>query len=269
MKKLWLTACAAACFGIACMAQEQQDSTRNQSNQYRNNANQSDSTDRVQGSKSTRIHMQTDNSDSLQNQRTQTSGEHLGNEINEIDSAATDSLNNNIDRADKQMQNRSNFRHDVDSARTEIKNDADRTSQQLRNEGERTGNRLKSDAEKVRDDVNESTTRTRDSSDNDATQNQSGTRNNNQSSGNTSMDSPSDNQGMAMSSPVEVVPDKEGPNNEVVYKFRDEMYYVDREKKEMVKVEGAELKDSKAELTIHEGPITKDVAKAKRKSHKG
>jgi hypothetical protein len=252
MKKLWLTACAAACFGIACMAQEQQDSTRNQSNQYRNNANQSDSTDRVQGSKSTRIHMQTDNSDSLQNARPQTSGEHLGNEINEIDSTATDSLNNNMDRSNQQMQNRSNFRHDVDSAGTEIKNDAHQAGQHLRNEGERAGNRLKSDAEKVRDDVkNEGTTRTRDSIDNDSTQ------------------STSQGQGMAMSSPVEVVPDKEGPNNEVVYKFRDEMYYVDREKKEMVKVKGSELKDSKAELTIHEGPVAKDVAKTKRKSHRG
>jgi hypothetical protein len=251
MKKLWLTACAAACFGIACMAQEQQDSTRNQSNQYRNNANQSDSTDRIQGSKSTRIHMQTDNSDSLQNARPQTSGEHLGNEINEIDSAATDSLNNNMNRSNQQMQNRSNFRHDVDSAGTEIKNDADRTRQQLRNEGEREGNSLKSDAEKMRDDANEGATRTRNSIDNDSTK------------------STSPGQDMAMNSPVEVVPDKEGPNNEVVYKFRDEMYYVDREKKEMVKVKGSELRDSKAQLTIHEGPITKDTAKAKRKSHRG
>jgi hypothetical protein len=250
MKKLWLTACAAACFGIACMAQEQQDSTRNQSNQYRNNANQSDSTDRIQGSKSTRIHMQTDNSDSLQNARPQTSGEHLGNEINEIDSAATDSLNN-MNRSNQQMQNRSNFRHDVDSAGTEIKNDADRTRQQLRNEGDREGNRLKSDAEKVRDDANERATRTRESIDNDSTK------------------STSPGQGMAMSSPVEVVPDKEGPNNEVVYKFRDEMYYVDREKKEMVKVKGSELRDSRAQLTIHEGPVTKDTAKVKRKSHRG
>jgi hypothetical protein len=269
MKKLWLTACAAACFGIACMAQEQQDSTRNQSNQYRNNANQSDSTDRVQGHKSTRIHMQTDNSDSVQNARPQTSGEHLGNEINEIDSTATDSLNNATDRSNQQMQNRSNFRQNVDSTSTEIKNKADRTGQQLRDEGERAGNRLKSDAEEMRDDVNNRATKSRDSMTNDSTGSQSGMRNNYNQSENMSSDSTSNGQSMSMSSPVEVVPDKEGPNNEVVYKYRNEMYYVDREKKEMVKVRDSELKDSKAELTIHEGPMTKDVAKAKRKSHRG
>jgi hypothetical protein len=254
MKKLWLTACAAACFGMACMAQEQQDSTRNQSNQYRNNANQSDSTDRVQGSKSTRIHMQTDNSDSVQNARPQTSGEHLGNEINEIDSTASDSLNNSIDRSN-QMQNRSNFRQSVDSAGAEIKDDVNRARQRIENEGERAGNRLKSDAENMRDD---STNR-----------NQSGNRSYSDQSQNNPTDSTSMDGQALTSSPIEVVPDKEGPNNEVVYKFRDEMYYVDRDKKEMVKVKDSDLKESKAELMIHEGPVTKDVAKSKRKSNRG
>ncbi len=230
MKKIWLTALTAAFLGFTSFAQEQQDSTRNQTNQYRNNP-QSDSTDKVQGSKSTRIHMQTDNSDSLQNDRPQTSGEHLGNEINEIDSAATDSLNN----SGQQIRNRS------EESRSNLRHDADQTRQQLRNEGERSDNNLKSDEEKARDGVNERSTLE-------------------------PQDSTGVNGPRMANAPLEVVPDKEGPNNEVVYKFQGEMYYVDREKKELVKVSDSNLKDSKSELLIHEGPVTKDVSRKTRKS---
>lgn len=278
MKKLWLTACAAAFVGFACMAQEQQDSTKNQSNQYRNTPQRSDSTDAVQGKKSTRIHMQTDNSDSLQNERPQTSGEHLGNEINEIDSAATDSVNNTGDRMQQSRQqmdrNRSSIRQDVDSARQDVdstkdqmqndasrtrdqlQNDVDQTKQDLKNEGERTGNRLKSDAERMRDEGDDDATRRNDNMRRDSTGSSSTNNNGNQ---------------MAMSSskmdePLEVVPDKEGPNNEVVYKFQGDMYYVDRGKQELVKAKESDLKDSKTELMIHEGQPTKDVAKRGKRS---
>ena len=242
MKKIWLTTFTAAFLGFTSFAQEQQDSTRNQTNQYRNNP-QSDSTDKVQGSKSTRIHMQTDNSDSLQNARPQTSGEHLGNEINEIDSA---SLNNSGQQIrNRAEEDRSNLRQNADSAKNEMQNDADQTRQQLRNEGERTDNNLQSDEEKVRDGVNDRSTR--------EPQDSTG----------------ANGTGMA-NAPLEVIPDKEGPNNEVVYKFQGEMYYVDREKKELVKVNDSDLKNSKSELMIHEGPVTKDVSrKTRRSSSKG
>jgi hypothetical protein len=64
--------------------------------------------------------------------------------------------------------------------------------------------------------------------------------------------------------PIEVVEDKEGPNNEVVYKFNDEMWYVDRETKQMVKADESQLKDSKHKVMVHDG-LAKDDSNKKKK----
>jgi hypothetical protein len=64
-------------------------------------------------------------------------------------------------------------------------------------------------------------------------------------------------------SELEVVEGKEGPNNEIVYKFKGEMYYVDRESKQMVKADGAKLKDSKHDVMVHEGANTSKSKKSK------
>jgi len=53
--------------------------------------------------------------------------------------------------------------------------------------------------------------------------------------------------------PVEVVEDKEGPNNEVVYKYQGEMYYVDREQQKLVKADESQLKDAKNKPTVVQG----------------
>jgi hypothetical protein len=69
---------------------------------------------------------------------------------------------------------------------------------------------------------------------------------------------------------VEVVENKEGPNSEVVYKFQGEMFYVDRDKKELVKAEESELKDATHETIVKdamaEDNSTKDNATRKDKS---
>ena len=68
---------------------------------------------------------------------------------------------------------------------------------------------------------------------------------------------------------VQVVEDKEGPNNEVVYEIDGDMFYVDREKKELVKVKKSDLKDSKHEIEIKEGTASGDDSKMKNKKSKG
>lgn len=55
---------------------------------------------------------------------------------------------------------------------------------------------------------------------------------------------------------VDIVADKEGPNHEVVYKVNGEMFYVDREQKQLVKAEESNLKDAQNEAIIHEGGNT-------------
>ncbi len=53
---------------------------------------------------------------------------------------------------------------------------------------------------------------------------------------------------------VVVVEDKEGPNGEVVYKFNDMYYYVDRDKdKKLVKIDESELKDIKHKVIVKTG----------------
>lgn len=49
---------------------------------------------------------------------------------------------------------------------------------------------------------------------------------------------------------VEVLKDKEGPNNEVVYRFQGELFYVDRERGEIVNVEESELKENPHDVIV-------------------
>lgn len=55
---------------------------------------------------------------------------------------------------------------------------------------------------------------------------------------------------------VEVLEGKEGPDNQVVYRVNGELYYVDRDKKEMVKVSESDLKDSEHPAVIRQGGNT-------------
>ena len=43
---------------------------------------------------------------------------------------------------------------------------------------------------------------------------------------------------------IEVIVDKEGPNNQVVYKYQGGLYYVDREQEQLVKIEESQLEDA-------------------------
>ena len=61
-------------------------------------------------------------------------------------------------------------------------------------------------------------------------------------------------QGQATTAPdVEVVKDKEGPDNQVVYQYQGDLYYVDRDKKELVKAKESELQDARHEVIVDEG----------------
>jgi penicillin-binding protein len=57
---------------------------------------------------------------------------------------------------------------------------------------------------------------------------------------------------------VEILENKEGPNNEVVYKYQGELYYVDREKGQLVKADESQLKDSDEKVIVKEGQSTSD-----------
>ncbi len=52
---------------------------------------------------------------------------------------------------------------------------------------------------------------------------------------------------------IRVIEGKTGPNHAVVYEYQGELFYVDRETKEIVKVRRSELENSKHEVEIKEG----------------
>jgi hypothetical protein len=63
------------------------------------------------------------------------------------------------------------------------------------------------------------------------------------SADNTNMNS-SESTASAQAAEVEVIEDKEGPNNQVVYKYQGGLYYVDREQEQLVKIEESQLEDA-------------------------
>lgn len=53
--------------------------------------------------------------------------------------------------------------------------------------------------------------------------------------------------------PIEVLESKEGPMNAVVYQYRGELFYIDREREELVKIDRSQLKESGDQLIIRQG----------------
>ena len=49
---------------------------------------------------------------------------------------------------------------------------------------------------------------------------------------------------------IEVLEDKEGPDNQVIYKYQGEFYYVDREQKQLVKIDESQLKDAEHKAIV-------------------
>jgi hypothetical protein len=69
--------------------------------------------------------------------------------------------------------------------------------------------------------------------------------------------------------PIEVDDTKEGPENQVVYKYQGGLYYVDRKTNTMVKANASDLRDSKSKVMIHEGAVTTKSKNKAKKSNKG
>ena len=55
---------------------------------------------------------------------------------------------------------------------------------------------------------------------------------------------------------IDVLEDKEGPDNQVIYKYQGEFYYVDREQKQLVKIEESQLKDAEDKAIEHNATMS-------------
>jgi hypothetical protein len=137
-----------------------------------------------------------------------------------------------------------------------IRQGVDTTTNQLQQDTEQAGDTLMNELERAGNEVQE------DSASNADQGNQPKDENPNESAQNTA----SDDSGTPTLSEVEVMDSKEGPNNEVIYKYQGELYMVDREQKKLVKVKESDLKDTNHDVMIHDGTTDKKSTTKNNKS---
>ena len=216
MKKILLT-CVAALISLAAIGQtEGQDQ---QSDQYRN-AESVDSTMNEAG-------------DDLQD---------AGNDIEDASRRSGQDIQEGMERSQETVEEQAeqagdDVQEEAEEAGQNIGDAARDGEQNIRQGLERTGDEVESAEEAVESD----------------------TTSNPSANGQNPNDSEENLSGSTSSSTeyhdVEIVEDKEGPQGQVVYKFNNEMFYVDRDgEKKLVKVEDeSSLRDSKHEIIIKEG----------------
>src|ERR1044071_4438973 len=111
MKKLLLTVFAAAAFGMAAMAQEQ-DTTRTESNEFRRDPNRVDSTEMRDDMEGDRV-------------------------LNESDSLSQDAERESTNYQDNARELRDSLRNDAEEASDELRQDASETRDSLEQDAER------------------------------------------------------------------------------------------------------------------------------------
>jgi gas vesicle protein len=258
MKKLLLTGITAALFSVAAIAQEQQDTTRNQNNQYRSTEEMEDDAEQTADSVSTEFQQGVNEAerdaeqagDNLQRegqelrQDAEQAGDNIqreGQELRQDAEQAGDNINEGVQRTGDDIQQGAEeagdeIEQNAEQAGDNIRQGAQRTGDEIQQGTQRAGDRIEEGAEKAGDNTNRAI--------NDI--------NNNMKQG-----ADGQNQGQTanynMAPELEVVEAKEGPNSEVVYKYQDEYFYIDRNEQKLVKVKESELKDAKHEVIVKDG----------------
>lgn len=200
-----------------------------------------------------------------QNYRQETDTEDVENETRE----AAENIRNEADSTEQAMQNETDSTEQagrqviqrMERAGDELEQQAEKTGDSLANDAQRkkneverhaekavgeikqgaarTGNEVRRSAEQTNEAIQSGVERTRPA---DAEEAHADTKNTN----NKQPNAPSGGE-------IEVVEGKEGPENQVIYKFQGEMWYVDRETKKMVKAKESDLKDTSHKIMVHEG----------------
>ncbi|MEX1240664.1 MAG: hypothetical protein WEB30_13145 [Cyclobacteriaceae bacterium] len=227
MKKLLLTGITTALFSIAAIAQEK-DTTQNESSQYRQSEEmQQDPAERAADSVST----------------------DFQEGVNETEQE--------IDQAEDNLQQESNeLRQDAEETGEDIEEGAERAGEDIDQAAEETGEDIEQGAERTGDEIEQSTDQAVDKTEQAA----DGTLNEMNKDLESSVEG-KNQQGSAdhkTASELEVVENKEGPNNEVVYKYQDEYFYIDRDKKTVVKAKESELEDAGHKVVVKEGKKSSD-----------
>ncbi len=163
----------------------------------------------------------------------------------------TSSINNNLRQGVEQTEERT--QEDVNRTGNEIKQDAESTGDQIQQSAdsagkeiqqgpERTGNEIQQGGERANDNINQNSPSTNESQD--------------------QAPAPmgSENSVGATDAPqheIEVLEEKEGPNNSVIYKYQGGLYYVDKAEGKFVKIEESQLKDAEHKAIVSDNKSEK------------
>lgn len=140
---------------------------------------------------------------------------------------------------DQIQQGADSVQRDAEQTGNEIKQETQEAGNELRQGAERTGDQIQQGAERTGEQMQEGADRAKDQMDPSS---QSTPSNNAMDMGATAQ--PPMNE-------IEVLEDKEGPDNQVIYKYQGAFYYVDREQQQLVKIEESQLKDAEDKAIEH------------------
>lgn len=220
MKKTLLTVCAAALFTIAVNAQDK-DSTRTESNQFRNS----------------------------EQKENKTADEAIDSASTDFKQGVNDAERDAEKAGDNIREEKENVREGVNETAEDVKEGVERTGDKIEQTTEKAGDDIKKGVKRTDDQMERSTEKAAEEIKQDP--------NGDNTEGNKTTESTEPNQqasaNFKSSSQIEVVEAKEGPANQVVYKYQGGFYYVDREEKKLVKIEESELSDSDEKIIINEG----------------
>jgi hypothetical protein len=239
MKKLILTCCAAALFSAGALAQTQQPA-KTESNQYRNTKKTERTEQKIDSATN-----EAEEGVRETGREVQQGAERTGDQAEQKSEQAGE----NIQRATEETG------EDIRQGVNETGNAAGERVEELKKEGTTKSNQVKEDARQQGEQMKEGAEKTM-----NKVQGQVDSA--------TSESSATDS-GMA-AAPVDVVDGKEGPMGEVVYKFGDDMFYIDQTKeKKLVKVKDSELKESRHQVRVSDNPVSTDSKKKGKRSNKG
>jgi hypothetical protein len=227
MKKLILTGCAAILFAIGAIAQVQND-TSSINNNLREGVQETQEDVQQEGNELQRRTEQTGD-------EVNEDAQDAGNEIREGAERTGNEIEQGAERTGNEIeQGAEEAGKEAEEAGNEIEQGAERTGNEIEQGAERTGEQIEQGADDAKDEMDSSP-----SSQNNADPNATG--------GENSMGA---NTAQPQQHEIEVLEDKEGPNNQVVYKYQGELYYVDREQKQLVQIEESQLKDAEHKAVV-------------------
>jgi len=174
-------------------------------------------------------------------QETEQETKDAGNELRQGAEQTGDQIEQTADSAKQDAEQAGNeIKQETQEAGNEVQQGAERTGEQM----EQATDSAKQDAERTGNEIQQGVDRTKDQMD---------------SSSQSSPSSNATDMGASAQPPmqeIEVLEDKEGPDNQVIYKYQGEFYYVDREQKQLVKIEESQLKDAEDKAIEHNATMS-------------